>query len=96
VLAITVPARGGQHYLADWRVGISDECQFHAAAMEVTMAQFYKWTCYGAAGLSAMFGGLEYKIISPAMFDFIATAVAIIGRSGFYDGAPVSFWNFGG
>jgi hypothetical protein len=64
--------------------------------MEVTMAQFYKWTCYGAAGLSAMFGGLEYKIVSPAMFDFIATTVAIIGRSGFYDGAPVSFWNFGG
>jgi hypothetical protein len=65
-------------------------------AMELTMAQLYKWSCYGIAGLTTMFGGLEYKIVSPAVFDFVATAVAIIGKTGFYDGAPNSFWNFGG
>jgi hypothetical protein len=64
--------------------------------MELTMAQLYKWTCYGVAGLTTMFGGLEYKIVSPQVFDFIATAAAVISRSGFYDGAPASFWNFGG
>jgi len=60
------------------------------------MGQFYKWTGYGVVGLTSMFGGLEYKIVSPAVFDFIATTVAIFARSGFYDGAPNSFWNFGG
>jgi hypothetical protein len=64
--------------------------------MERAMAQLYKWTCYGVAGLSAMIGGLEYKIVSPQVFDFIATAVAVVGKSGFYDGAPASFFNFGG
>ena len=56
----------------------------------------YKWTRHGVVGLSTLFGGLEYKIVSPAVFDFIATTAAIIGKSGFYDGAPNSFWNFGG
>jgi hypothetical protein len=62
--------------------------------MERAMTVLYKWTCYGAAGLSVMFGGLEYKLASPQMYEFIASLVAMIGKSGFYDGAPVSFWNF--
>jgi hypothetical protein len=64
--------------------------------MELTMAQLYKWTCYGVAGLATMLGGLEYKIVSPQVFDFIATAAAVVTKSGFYDGVPNSFWNFGG
>jgi hypothetical protein len=62
--------------------------------MEPTMGQLYKWTCYGVAGLSTMFGGLEYKIVSPTVFDLIATVAAFVSRSGFYDGAPASFFNF--
>jgi hypothetical protein len=64
------------------------------ASRELTM--LYKWTCYGVAGLSTLFGGLEYKIISPPVYDAIATFVATIAKSGFYDGAPNSFWNFVG
>jgi hypothetical protein len=62
--------------------------------MELTM--FYKWTWYGVAGLTTMFGGLEYKIMSPQLFDLLATVAAIVGKTGFYDGVPNSFWNFGG
>lgn len=72
----------------------STDCHFHASTMELAMSDFSKLTCFVASVLAVTLGGLQYKTLSPQIFEFVATTVALIGRTGFYDGAPVSFWNF--
>jgi hypothetical protein len=62
--------------------------------MELAMSDLSKLTCFVASILAVTLGGLQYKTLSPQIFEFVATTVALIGRTGFYDGAPVSFWNF--
>ncbi len=66
------------------------------SAREPVMAQFYKWTCYGTAGVSVLIGGLQYKLLSPQVFELVASVGAWLSQTGSYNGAPSSFFNFAG
>jgi hypothetical protein len=62
--------------------------------MEQSMLDHPKLSGLTFAVLAVVVGGLQYKAMSPRAFAVLTTTVALIGESGFYDGAPVSFWNF--
>jgi hypothetical protein len=62
--------------------------------MEQPMPDVSKLSGVTLAVLAVVIGGFQYKAMSPRAFAALTTTIALIGQSGFYDGAPVSFWNF--
>jgi hypothetical protein len=62
--------------------------------MEQSMLVHPKLSGLTLAVLATVIGGFQCKAMSPRAYAAVAEAFALIGQSGYYDGAPVSYWNF--